>query len=265
MGLFAWLFGCDSREPYQRKNGVWTFDDEPVGDGRVATLTVLNRRFAKSPAQAFFRATPLADADPATFEALDEHHARDAQRVFQADTYRVSQDYFTTRRVRIRVLEGADPARFQLLTGGYARDDRQAWFEGEPFAVRDVASLEVLDDGWARDKRSGYYLRTPVDGSDGASFAALDLHHARDAKRVWYADHDHGRSPPAVVSRPIRGADPASFKVLERGYACDARRVYWKGQPVDGANAASFVVEPVGGDADARDAARRYKDGRALP
>ena len=131
MGLLAWLFGCDTaKEPYQRKDGVWHFEDQALTG--VTGLTVLNRRFAKSATQAFFRATPIIGADPASFQALDEHHARDSRQVWHADTYRDSQDYFTTRRIRIRPLEGADAASFTLLGGDYARDRQRVWTRARP-------------------------------------------------------------------------------------------------------------------------------------
>ena len=266
MALLAWLFGCDStREPYQRKDGVWHFEDQALPG--VTQLTVLNRRFAKTATQAFFRATPIIGAEAASFQALDEHHARDSRQVWHADTYRDSQDYFTTRRIRIRPLEGADAASFTLLGGDYARDRQRVWYEGTPFPVKDAASFEVLDNGFARDRQQGYYLQTAVPGSDGASFTVLDGQHARDARAFFHAHMDLNQSPPRVVSRRIAEADAASFRALEgSGYARDAYHVYWHGGPLAGADAASFALLPMGtSGADAADGKRRYERGSALP
>lgn len=265
MGLLAWLFGCDTnQQPYQRQDGVWHFEDQALPG--VTELTVLNRRFAKTATQAFFRATPITGADPASFQALDEHHARDARQVWHADTYRDSRDYFTTRRIRIRLLEGADAASFTLLRGDYARDAKRVWHEGIPFPVKDAASFEVLEDGFARDRQQGYYLQTAVPGSDGASFTVLDGQHARDAQSFFHAHMDLGQSPPRVVSRRIAEVDPASFQPLESsGYARDDRHVYWQGRPLAGADAASFALLPMGTPgADAADVRRRYRRGAAV-
>ncbi len=265
MGLLGWLFGCDTNKaPYQRKDGVWHFEDQALPG--VTELTVLNRRFAKSATQAFFRATPIMDADPASFEALDEHHARDSRQVWHADTYRDSRDYFTTRRIRIRLLEGADAASFTLLRGDYARDAKHVWHEGTAFPVKDAATFEVLEDGFARDRQQGYFLRAAIPGSDGASFTVLDGQHARDARSFFHAHMDLGQSPPRVVSRRIAEADAASFQPLEgSGYARDARHVYWHGRPLAGADAASFALLPMGtSGADAADAKRRYERGQRV-
>lgn len=262
----AWLTGCDSSEPYQRRNGRWVFDEQPLGDGRIDQLTVLNRRFAKTTTQVFYRHTPIDEADPATFEALDEHHARDRLRVYHADTYRVSQDYFTTQRIRVRIVPGAEAASFRLLDQGYARDRQHLYFEGEAFAVSDVEGFEVLAYGFARDRHSGYYLRTPVKGSQGASFEVLSPHYAKDAQQVFHADLDYHQSgPPPVRARRMAGVDLASFRVLDGSYALDASRVYWAGDVVKDAEAASFMLlSPPTELSDARDARRQYLRGRPV-
>jgi hypothetical protein len=265
MGLLGWLFGCDTnKEPYQRKEGVWHFEEQAMPG--VAELTVLNRRFAKSATQAFFRATPITGAEPAAFEALDKHHARDRQQVWHADTYRDSQDYFTTKRIRIRRLDGADPASFMLLREDYARDAKHVWHDGTPFPVKDAASFEVLDHGFARDRQQGYYLRTAVPGSEGASFNVVDAHHARDATSVFHAHMDLSASPPRVATRRIAEVDLASFTALESsGYARDIHRIYWRGRPLRDADPASFALLPSGTPgADAADARRRYSRGEIV-
>jgi hypothetical protein len=262
MGLLGWLFGCDTnKEPYQRKEGVWHFEEQAMPG--VAELTVLNRRFAKSATQAFFRATPITGAEPAAFEALDKHHARDRQQVWHADTYRDSQDYFTTKRIRIRRLDGADPASFMLMGEDYARDARRVWHEGSAFPVKDAATFEVLADGFARDREQGYYLRSAIPGSEGASFTVIDGEHARDARSHFHAHMDLGASPPRVVSRRIAEADAGSFQALDSsGYARDNRRVYWRGRPLAGADPGSFALLPMGtAGADAADGRRRYSRG----
>jgi hypothetical protein len=265
MGLLGWLFGCDTNEaPYQRKDGVWHFEDQALPG--VAELTVLNRRFAKSATQSFYRATPITNAEPASFEALDEHHARDRRLVWHADTYRDSQDYFTTKRTRIRRLNGADPASFMLLAEDYSRDARRVWHDGTAFPVKDAATFEVLADGFARDREQGYYLRSAIPGSEGAGFTVIDGQHARDARSIFHAHMDLGQSPPRVVSRRIAEADAGSFQALDSsGYARDTRRVYWRGRPLAGADPASFALLPSGtAGADAADGRRRYSRGEAV-
>lgn len=295
LALVSMLLGCGAREPYARKDGVWRFEktalDVPAGE----RLTVLNKRFAKSKTRVWYRAETIPDADAASFQALDEHHARDATRAWYAETYRDGRDYFTTTRVRIRPLEGVDPARLRPLTGGYAVDGRQGFYEGVAFPVADPESFEVLDDGFARDRTQGYFQRQMIPGSQGASFQVLGAHAARDAAQVFYAEMDYAQAGgPAPAVTPIRGADPgtfqaleygygrdgahayhkarvlpgevATFRVLDFGYARTAQAVFYNGEIVAGADPASFaILEPVTEIASARDRRGLYKDGRRVP
>lgn len=262
----CWLVGCDGgAQPYQRKHGSWYYDDRPLPAPADVELTVLNRRFAKSATEAYYRHQAISGADASSFEALDEHHARDRAHVWHGDTYRVSQDYFSTQRIRMTVLAEADPRSFRLLGQGYGSDGRHLYFEGERFAVREPASFTPLEGGFARDQRSGYYLREPVPGSDGASFAVLGAHYARDAQHVFHADLDYAASPPRVRIRTLPGVAPAGFQELESGYARNDRQVFWQGLPVQQADAASFsVLSPPEDGADARDARHRYQRGQRV-
>ena len=266
--LLAFLFGCGPKDarrgPFEQRDGVWHYES-----------------------------TPIADADAKTFQAVGGNYAKDARRVYYGSTYRESRDYFTTRRSRVVVVEGADPASFAVLDGEYARDRASAFFEGVAFAVKDVATFALLDYGFARDRVIGYYHQRPVPGSDGRTFEAIDLHYSRDRSSVFHSNLEPGRDGAPPVRRTVRleGAQPASFTVLDSGYAADAGQVYYKGkpltrdaggfrvlglgyartgthvyydgQPVAGADPATFArLEPPTDDADAKDARRAYQRGR---
>ena len=265
MGILSFLFGCDAKKsPFAKVDGAWRYHE-----------------------------TTIANADPATFAALDDHHAKDKARVFYADTYRDGKEYFSIRHDRIVEIAGADPASFGIMSGGYARDARGVYFEGVRFPVKDLATFELLDYGFARDRVTGYYHQKVVDGSAGPTFAALDTHYAKDVARVYFCDleTDGGAHPYVVRAVPLRDADPASFRVLENGYAVDRSQVYfrdrilarnvasftalgrdygktptqvfYRGDPIAGADAATFVLlDPSTDAADARDARATYLLGK---
>jgi hypothetical protein len=291
IGLVSLLSGCSSKEPYQQRNGVWTFEDQPISLQPGEHLTPLIAAFAKTERHGYFRGVPLETSAGGSFEALNEHYAKDQQQVFYCDAHRVSQDYFTSPRRRVKVLE-ADPASFNILKAGYARDANKWFFEGQFFPVKDVNSFEILEYGFARDRISGYYQQTLIPGSDGGSFAVLDNHYSKDKAHVFYSYNDLNASP--VVLRHLRldGAMPDSFTVLESGYAKDAKRsyrngtplagsasfevlslgyaktdsqVFYNGKPITGADAVSFVMlEPISEQADAKDSRANYKQGRKV-
>lgn len=210
VGLLSLLFGCGAKEkeaPFQLKDGAW-----------------------------YYHTTRIADADHQTFQVLSPHYAKDAKRVYHGDTYRESQDYFTTKKSRVTVLERADPATFRYIDDEYARDRTNLYFEGVTFPVKDIETFELLDNGYARDRASGYYHQRPVPGSDGATFVALDGHYSKDAKNVFYSVLEPAPREPIRKTIRIAGADAASFAVLDAiGDGPDAKdrnHAYLKGKRV---------------------------------
>jgi hypothetical protein len=267
--LFAALLvvACDSKSPgpFHRVDGVWHYGD-----------------------------TPIRAADGATFKPLDDHYAKDARQVYYARTTRDASEYYAIRHSRVDVIEGADPASFASMGYGYARDARAAWFEGQPFPVRDVASLTVIDSAFTRDRVRGYYHQVEVPGSDGATFAMLDDRYAKDAKQVYYGHVEPAPRAPKIHIAPIAGADPATFVPLEDRYAKDGKRVYhegrplaaiddlrtlgfdyavngttvyFRGTPIQGADAATFRLTPeaIAKGVDAQDARALYRSGAIVP
>ena len=215
------LGGCGDGAGYRRVDGEWRYEDLPVPTADPASFRPLNATFARDAQRGFYRGSPVAGSEGLSFEALSVHEARDRRAVYWADTYRKGQEYWSIRHLRVVELAAADPASFRVLGHGYSRDHRQAWFEGEPFKVRDVASFEPLNTMFARDKVRGYYERIEIAGSDGASFSMVDphdLYYARDRHRVYHAridvDTQPDRARPSVTVVP--GADPATFRVPEQ-------------------------------------------------
>jgi len=235
LSLLSLLLGCSREPPFVRDAGGWRYRGHPI------------------------------DVDAASFRPLGMHHGRDATQVVFADTRRDSRDYFTTTRLVLVRIAGADLASFVLLDDEHARDAKRIYHRGRPLAVKDPASFELLHlGGFARDRVVGYWQQQPVSGSDGATFAAASSHHAKDSRRVWWCDFDHsGEGPAKPRCRALLHADPADFEPLERGYARSGVHVFHEAAPVPGADAASFAVDnSYSPGFDAHDGRRRYQAGR---
>jgi hypothetical protein len=264
--LLSFLFGCgkkDSPSPFQQKDGAWYYDS-----------------------------TRIESADVPTFQALDEHHAKDKDRVYYGYTYREIAEFFA-KKSRVFVVGQADPATFRCLRDGYARDRARMFFRGLAFPVKDIETFEILDNGFARDRVTGYYHQAAVPGSDGSSFTGLDLHYSKDRAKVFYSDLEPASGGPVRRSIQIPRAQPESFSLLSGGYAADAGQVYfqgkvitrttsaftvltfdyaknstevfYRGESVAGADAATFaILDTVTDDADARDARHTYKHGQRV-
>ena len=178
----------------------------------------------------------------------------------------MSREYYASLHDRTFVIESADAATFQYLTGDYARDASRVYFKGLAFRVKDAASFTVLEYGFAKDRFTGYYDREPIAGSDGPTFTGIDSHYSKDKDRVFYSGLDYRDSGYAdVKSIALAGVQPAGFVVLGSGYAKGGDIVFYDGQPVHGANAATFSVQ-VGlpGVDDARDDRATYYRGKEV-
>ncbi|MFO1316803.1 MAG: DKNYY domain-containing protein [Burkholderiales bacterium] len=216
LALFGWLGGCDSRPApaFHRTDGAWRYRD-----------------------------TPIPEADAASFTVLSDRYAKDRARVYYADAYRESREYFSIRHDRVRTVAEADPASFRLLAHDYARDARNVYFEGTRIPVRDAGTFEPLDDGFARDRIAGYYQQQEIGGSDGATFAVVGAHYAKDAAHIYYAEIaiDGGAARPYVRAVALPGAQPATFRALDAGYALDAAQAWYRDRPLT-RDVASFAV-----------------------
>jgi hypothetical protein len=214
--------------PYHKKDGAWFFEKAELRIPRGETLTVLNNRFARTRSVVFYRDSPIAGADAASFEALSEHYARDRGAAYYADTFRKGQEYFSIVHNRIVQLSGADVASFRLLGSndpaaarGYAADNDQVWFEGRAMAGVDAASFRPLRGLFAQDARTVFYDLEPMPGADPASFEALDDNWSRDAHAVFWADIDLASQP--AGARVTRAAEAPTPRPSGRWRAATAR------------------------------------------
>lgn len=150
---------------------------------------------------------------------LDAHHARDATRVWHADTERRGQEYYLVRHVIVQPIEGADAPSFAVLSQGYARDRARVYFEGRVMDGAEPAGFRVLDMDFSQ-----------VRPGSPASFQVLGRGYVRSDRAVWH------------LGEPLRGVDLKSFEVLPEGAASgppgdeadarDATRRYRGGEPL---------------------------------
>lgn len=276
-GLAASLLAACSEDPslWKRVDGRWTYDGRAFEPADPATLKAIDGRFARDAVHGYYRGHVAPGSHGPSFEVLGEHEARDRQAVYWGDTYRKGQEYYTVRHVRIEVIDGADPARYQVLKYGYGRDGQHAYREGQRLrGVRDAASFEVLTPQHARDARRAYFEDIEIPESDGASFEIIDPQDpawVRDRQRAWHVRFGQPEpgEPPRREVRLLEGATPGQLRPLGREYATDGSRVWWRGVRLKEVDVASFtVIEERGGDdtgkADARDTRGLFERGRRM-
>lgn len=282
------IFRCGSADEENRPK---KFNGEEITD---PNFIILNDQFGKDSANAYYKSRAFEYADVPTFEAVDDHYAKDKDRVYYCDEYREGQNYYMTKKQTILTLRDVDPASFTSLENGYARDKKNAWFQGVPFKVNDVASLASIDIHFAKDDQVAYLNLRPIAGSHGKSFELTDRNFAKDESNIFYYGYTgEGQHNICILpcDRPsfqildyryskdkikvfflgfvIKDADGSTFEMLEEDYAKDKNAVYFESRKIGGADPKTFFVYKENGEfghdvSYAKDQASVYMDDKKV-
>ncbi len=198
----------------------------------------MNDAFARDSTTVYYKQYPVDHADVASFEALDDHYAKDINNAYYCDEYREGQNYYLTKRQTVLTIPNAQTASFVTLENGYAKDSLKGYFQGTPFAVKDLATLKSLDMFFAKDDVQVYLNMLPVEGSDGKTFELIDRNYAKDTGQVYFFEFTGGLQKSILVLP----CNSASFEILEYPFAKDASSVFYAGKPIKGADALSFQI-----------------------
>ncbi|MEO5889323.1 MAG: DKNYY domain-containing protein [Ferruginibacter sp.] len=229
------LFRCSSG--YKQKDGKVTFNGKEITD---KSFVVLSEEFAKDSTTAWYKERPFSYADVATFEAVDEHYAKDKNKVYFCDEYREGQNYYLTKKQTITELKNAQPTSFVSLKNGYGKDHSHAWFQGIPFAVKDVSSFVTIDNHFAKDDIQAYLNLKPIAGSKGRTFELIDRNFAKDTAHIYY----YGYTGEGQHNICILPCDRQSFEIIDYRYSKDNVNVFFLGFIVKGADAPTFKLLP---------------------
>jgi hypothetical protein len=251
---------------YQQDGDKVTFNGEEVSKD----MKVLNDVFAKDSTTAYYKKYAIEGADLATFAAVDKHYAKDKNTAWYCDESRDGVNYYLTKHSVIIPIKDAEPASFVSLGdgySGYAKDSRRGYFNGDGFAVADVATLEIVSGYFLKDKRQVYHGQAPIKGSDPETFRILDANYAKDTAQVYYYDfpneggvtlipadsrsfalleHPYSKDATAVfyVNAKMKDADAATFSILGNNFSKDAHGVFFEDKKIPDADAATFTVLP---------------------
>ena len=176
----------------------------------------------------------------------------------------------------------ADPATFEDLGNGYARDDQKAFLEGKIIKGADGRTFKCLEQPYAVDASHVFHKYTMMTGADPKSFMIHGQYltedendyfwcgkpiHVSDKKTfVIIGDKDNEFTHWAkdknnayyMGEQPVPLADYDSFHVIKETdswgiqghYAADKYRVYYKDHIVEGADPETFteIIDWVGQD-----------------
>lgn len=146
------------------------------------------------------------------------------------DDYFVGKDFISYDG---RLVKEADPASFEVLGHGYAKDSRHVYQNGEILPYVNPNSFS-LDGKGATNETAGAKLATnkekpakqEADKKNGSTI--LD-------QLLWTSDTGENRyevtdKGVAYDGKTISKADAKSFVVLGEGYAADRRHAYYNGK-----------------------------------
>jgi hypothetical protein len=237
--VISLLFGC-SDSNYHKKGGKWHYDGVPVDSvNEPVNFVVIDRYFAKDDQNGFYQGRRLYNgsepSDGASFQVLNSWYAKDKHSVYYCDTERDAKEYWSIKRIVIKIVDIADPASFRMMSDGYTPRDNFHVFEGvKTVPIRDIDTFELLEHSFFKDKSIAYYKTTEIAGSDPSTFVVLDAHYAKDKFKVYFVEG-------FFVGGFIKNAHIASFKALGDGYASDGNRGYYKGAVITNTDAHSLV------------------------
>ncbi len=186
------------------------------------------------------------DADPETFEILNDDYGRDKTYAFyrgdiirgaDCQSFRVLEKGFAVDKFNVYdegvLMKGADPTSFKIHSYELTEDKKDFYNNGKALNVRDKSSFEILKDksgentSWGKDKNNGYYLNgTVIPNIDYATFHPIDAErpiqsgcYAADKYRVFF------------MGKEIPEADPATFKEVDFYIGQDKNRAYQREMP----------------------------------
>lgn len=116
----------------------------------AGTFEYLKAHYARDSKRVYFDGYVVADADPATFVAMDYCYGKDAKHAFNGSSIVEGVDLPTFQSV------GPDNASGGRLESGYAKDAHRVYCGGSIVFDADVASFQAVK-GRAWDKSKTYY------------------------------------------------------------------------------------------------------------
>lgn len=196
---------------------------------------------------------PLRSADAATFKVLDS--AEDARAIYAVDANRVYLGY----RHQYMPIDLADPATFTILSedGQYTADKDRVYWYGVELEGADPTSFRVLKAPYAVDANRVYVGISPLAVHSLENFEVLRVQGVTSpvtntSPRGLLKEKDPSKAYVNGWSRDgiayywggteLEDADYDSLAILNDLHAKDKHTVYFRGKPIRGADAESFVI-----------------------
>lgn len=158
-------------------------------------------------------------------------------------------------------INGADFDSFKILDEAYALDTFRVYYNGGPISDADPSTFEILESNFSRDARH-VYRSGDVFSDDPLNFEILGENIYRDSRHIYWSAEIISDDPSQLVvigsssqytylkdsrtvfvyGNPIQGADPATFEIITDSFSRDATHIFYFDEIIPEADSATFVV-----------------------
>ena len=156
---------------------------------------------------------------------------------------------------------GADHDAFVILDQRYALDTSHVFYDGIPIPDSDPSTFEILKPPFSRDSKHVYTSGNTF-SDDPVNFEILGENISRDSHHIYWDAEVISDDPSHLVvignsglytylkdlrmvfvyGNPIQGADPATFEVIADGFSRDASHIFYFDEIIPQADSATFEV-----------------------
>lgn len=209
-GYLPYGFEKASRE----KNYLWKI---PKADPK--TFQKIDSDWAKDGSHFFYKYNPI-NVDYKSFETLNKNFAKDKNRVYLLETYKLLQtliiDAPTTKKINDR----------------YIADKNNVYdFQDSLIIIpyKNINDLKIIEGKFLLFDNIVIYNGTRIENANASSFHVIQFPYSKDENHVFY----HGSI--------IRNADPKTFSIFKASYySKDKNHIFYEGKLLKEADVATF-------------------------
>ncbi|MBD3248187.1 hypothetical protein GF382_02765 [Candidatus Falkowbacteria bacterium] len=143
----------EKTDAYQIKSGKIYYRQagnlREVEEADIDTFEAIDDHYAKDVARVYFRNFPIEDAHVESFQVIDEKYAKDALAVYCSDI-----------SVYKKPIKGADPKTFEKVGGNFYKDKENVYEDCHVSEIPnlDPETFEIVDENMVKDKNGEYNI-----------------------------------------------------------------------------------------------------------
>lgn len=218
---------------YWLNDGKVVWKRSTVKDADVESFRYYAGGWARDKNRCYRQHSPLRDADPTSFRALNFTFYTDGSSVWVLGG-KIKEADASTFEVCDDGAQGLGPG--VVVPYSYGKDKTRVFyydFDGKPTWVRKAspATFESLNDGhFAKDDSFVFCGSATIPKAKVKYWSKIGEYYSKDDKRVYY------------FNRTVENADTASFQCLDRYWAKDTSRCYFQDKVIPGTSGTFRVI-----------------------